>query len=75
MKLFPHQEPRVETGTIQFGDDWPGVFLRGDEALYLAHLLELVIEGHEIDPITRLQMSSYAQVLNSCWAGNESNKT
>ncbi len=24
--------PRVETGTIQFGDDWPGLFIRGDAA-------------------------------------------
>lgn len=23
---------RVETGPIRFGDDWPGVFLRGDDA-------------------------------------------
>jgi hypothetical protein len=24
--------PRVETGAVQFGDDWPGLFLRGDSA-------------------------------------------
>lgn len=23
-------EGRVETGAIQFGDDWPGLFVRGD---------------------------------------------
>lgn len=23
---------RIETGVIQFGDDWPGVFIRGDDA-------------------------------------------
>lgn len=27
---------RVETGRYQFGDDWPGVFIRGDEALNFA---------------------------------------
>lgn len=27
---------RVETGPVQFGDDWPGVFIRGDEALHMA---------------------------------------
>ena len=26
---------RVETGEVQFGDDWPGLFLRGDDALAL----------------------------------------
>lgn len=25
--------PRVETGVVQFGDDWPGVFIRGDDCL------------------------------------------
>lgn len=24
---------RPETGPMQFGDDWPGVFIRGDDAL------------------------------------------
>jgi hypothetical protein len=27
---------RVETGAVQFGDDWPGLFVRGDQALHLA---------------------------------------
>jgi hypothetical protein len=24
---------RIETGPLQFGNDWPGVFVRGDEAM------------------------------------------
>jgi len=24
---------RPETGAMQFGEDWPGIFIRGDEAL------------------------------------------
>lgn len=32
---------RVETGVIQFGDDWPGLFIRGDSALYLGSVLRL----------------------------------
>jgi hypothetical protein len=27
---------RPETGPMQFGDDWPGVFIRGDNALHYA---------------------------------------
>jgi hypothetical protein len=27
--------PRVETGAVQFGDDWPGLFIRGDTAHWL----------------------------------------
>lgn len=28
-------EARVETGPVQFGDDWPGIFIRGDDAWWL----------------------------------------
>ena len=37
---------RVETGAVQFGDDWPGLFIRGDDAfdlmLRLRRLQELL---------------------------------
>ena len=29
-------ERRVDSGAVRFGNDWPGVFIRGDEALNLA---------------------------------------
>lgn len=35
-------EKRVESGAIQFGEDWPGLFLRGDNAF--AHAMNI----HEI---------------------------
>lgn len=37
--LREHAE-RVETGPVQFNDDWPGVFIRGDNAAYLAICLD-----------------------------------
>lgn len=37
---------RVESGPVQFGEDWPGVFLRGDDAVMVASTLAfLVAEG------------------------------
>lgn len=30
-KLPLEDGQRVETGPVQFGNDWPGVFIRGDE--------------------------------------------
>lgn len=33
-------EPRLESGPVQFGNDWPGVFLRGDHCAYYALCLE-----------------------------------
>jgi hypothetical protein len=36
---------RVATGAVQFGNDWPGLFIRGDRAIHLAHCIEYV-ESH-----------------------------
>lgn len=30
---------RIDTGPLQIGDDWPGVFIRGDNALALANAI------------------------------------
>lgn len=35
---------RVETGPVQFGNDWPGVFIRGDACLFLASTIEELIK-------------------------------
>lgn len=32
--VFNPEEDRVQTGIMQFGDDFPGVFIRGDHAAY-----------------------------------------
>ena len=32
MKIIGQQAERVESGPIQFGNDWPGLFMRGDDA-------------------------------------------
>ena len=29
----PGVEPRIETGAVCFGTDWPGFFLRGDSCI------------------------------------------
>jgi hypothetical protein len=34
---------RIETGPIRFDDDWPGVFIRGDNAFYFAACLRDVL--------------------------------
>jgi hypothetical protein len=38
----PSEATRVETGAVQFGDDWPGLFVRGDQAIHLAHCIGYV---------------------------------
>ena len=39
---------RVETGRMQFGKDWPGVFIRGDDALSFANSLQTILD--EVEP-------------------------
>lgn len=46
--LHEHAE-RVETGPVQFNEDWPGVFIRGDNALWMAVQLEQYIKCVEND--------------------------
>lgn len=40
------REPRIESGSIVFGSDWPGLFVRGDDAfhyaMHLEHLLDVL---------------------------------
>jgi hypothetical protein len=41
---------RVETGPVRFGADWPGLFIRGDDALAFQVWLDkaaTLIEGHD----------------------------
>jgi hypothetical protein len=46
IRKLPEQKDRVETGAIQFGDDWPGLFVRGDDSFSLmCFLIQSVKEG------------------------------
>lgn len=35
---------RVSTGAVQFNDDWPGLFIRGDEAFALMLELKQILQ-------------------------------
>lgn len=45
---MPGGSGRVPTGAIQFRDDWPGLFVRGDDAIVLSldlsHVLQVLRE-------------------------------
>lgn len=43
VRTFARVTNRVETGAIQFGDDWAGLFLRGDDAKFLSMSIESLI--------------------------------
>jgi hypothetical protein len=55
---------------VQFGDDWPGTFLRGDHAGPLAHtigaLLDDVEAGRPIHPLTIMMLRGMIESLAAC---------
>lgn len=40
-----NDQVRAETGPMSFGDDWPGVFVRGDNAFAYAMSLDSLIKA------------------------------
>lgn len=50
---YPVDGGRVESGAIQFGDDWPALHLRGDDAWAIAAAIGAVL--HDFEPKTFLQ--------------------
>lgn len=50
VRELPAVEQRVETGPIQFGEDWPGIFIRGDAAIFFAMHLRTLLDIKTSDP-------------------------
>jgi hypothetical protein len=51
---------------MRFGDDWTGVFIRGDQAFFFALSLREVLENpSEMDFIRRKALESIAALLES----------
>jgi len=61
---------RPETGPMQFGDDWPGVFIRGDNALFFARTLGAAIALYPDRAIERSVLGGLQKTLQSCSVGD-----
>ena len=62
---------RVETGPVRFGDDWPGIFIRGDDVLRFVLALEVTLDRLPDASFLREALSeetvkSLSQLLQSC---------
>lgn len=67
----PGTVARVETGVVQFGDDWPGVFIRGDNALTVAHMLREALKLiPQTEWLVRSQLKGLHDDLQSCSVGD-----
>jgi hypothetical protein len=65
------EEPRAETGVMRFGDDWPGVFIRGDNAHFYAQALAGLLrrappENGFVEAIDRAALRELVLLLASC---------
>lgn len=58
-------ELRPETGIMQFGEDWPGVFIRGDNAGYYAICLRMSRDHPGVDPMADIMVNSLIELLES----------
>lgn len=59
---------RLETGAVQFGNDWPGVFIRGDEAIGLAASIDAA-QCNDMLPCNgpgAVLLQRVIDLLNSC---------
>jgi predicted RNase H-like HicB family nuclease len=61
----PALEKRPESGVMQFGEDWPGLFLRGDYAVPISWVLESLLARSAHDPAV-FQLTELAKFLQSC---------
>lgn len=80
-RQLPKQNTRVENGVVRFGDDWCGVFIRGDSAFQFAISLHAVLHGNQNDlpanlglldtePFHKAILTSFLKLLES---SNETN--
>lgn len=70
---------RIETGVIQFDDDWPGVYIRGDDAFKYAfsirNFVEYVSDGYKaIDPFALSVLLDLLKLLEQSNMQNENHR-
>lgn len=66
---------RPETGPMQFGEDWPGVFIRGDNslgfAMSLISFIEAVEKGKQPNSLEINTCKKLVDILRSAAVGRE----
>lgn len=65
-RVFEAVSPRAETGVIKFGDDWAGIWIRGDNAFGYARMIEdALTRSPEIEGLDRAWLEELQQLLDS----------
>ena len=66
IRTLPAQAPRVETGLLEFGEDWRGLFIRGDSAFHYALNLRAVLALPSVAdtaPLQRMVLEDLLEML------------
>lgn len=63
IRKLPGADPRVETGAVRFGSDWPGVFIRGDNAAYYTEALRALLSEKDSDSLNRKVLDSLLEEI------------
>ena len=53
---------RAETGPMKFGDDWPGIFIRGKHAFYFLKVCEALRADN---PVTEAGLADLKKLLET----------
>lgn len=77
LRVIPQPDgDRVETGPVQFTGDWPGVFIRGDNALWLAFQIRQYLERlpkpeNFHGEMIYGELDRHVKLLESCFVGKD----
>lgn len=63
VRQLPAASPRVETGPVRFGDDWSGLYVRGDDCMALAVRLRGLLQRLPQDASLRWEAGALGELL------------
>lgn len=67
VKRLPYRiDERVETGPVRFGDDQPGVFIRGDNAFAFATVIGEFLSLYTFPREQTIHLEALKALLESC---------
>jgi hypothetical protein len=59
------EQQRAETGVLEFEGDWPGVFIRGDNAFAFVMALRVVLKNSSADPMSKIIVQGLLDLLEN----------
>jgi hypothetical protein len=65
-----HEGPRIKTGPVKVGDDWTGIFIRGDEAIHLATMLRFLTSNLPPENLHQF-CNELSDKLMACYENNK----